>query len=401
MTNTTKTTKLFVGAPNPRALAEIVLRRRVDWNRVAKPEAIIEQALGVKYKELFDPKFKTSPLYIGLREHPEPPKAPEAQKAPDHEQDALTRAKSRTTSQHAQTIQARRASLAYLLRKPVAGDSNTPWHPAGTTWLDPGTFFDEGTEFFDPVQGGLADCWLIAAMAAVAWARPYTFAQRTRATGLNQEDFVDQISIHNDDGTATSIEVTERINMMTSSHAYQWARSSETGEIWPAVYEKAFARWRGHNTTDHPDMTALNYGDCVDASLNLTGLSKTYYDNSNMTGEQIWQTVRGSSLSYRTFNPMTCWTHGTAPAGLDYAAAGVVANHCYTILGWQYVSGTEYVVLRNPWGYHEATLDVLATGPWQAYDKSFWRSVPLNTGGVFAIKADTFKQYWAGFGVVK
>jgi hypothetical protein len=25
----------------------------------------------------------------------------------------------------------------------------------------------------------------------------------------------------------------------------------------------------------------------------------------------------------------------------------------------------------------------------------------VNTAGVFAIKADTFKRYWAGFGVVK
>jgi Calpain family cysteine protease len=55
----------------------------------------------------------------------------------------------------------------------VPNPANTPWNPAGTTWLDPGTFLDEGTEFFDPVQGGLADCWLIAALAAVAWARPY------------------------------------------------------------------------------------------------------------------------------------------------------------------------------------------------------------------------------------
>lgn len=394
-------TKLSIGVPNPRALTEIVLRRRIDWNRVANPEHIVETALGVKYQELFDPKFKTSPLYAGLRENPEPPKPPEGHRDQEPEQDALKRAKARTPAQGTQAIKERRASLAYLLRKPVGGNGATPWNPAGTTWLDPGAFFDEGTEFFDPVQGGLADCWLIAAMAGVAWARPYTIAQRVRATGIHEQDFVDQISIHNDNGTTTSIEVTERINVATSGHTYQWARSSETGEIWPAVYEKAFAKWRGNNTTDQPDMTALNYGDCVDASLNLTGLAKTYYDNSAMTGDQIWQTVRGNSLSYRTFNPMTCWTHGTAPAGLDYAAAGVVANHCYTILGWHYVAGTEYIVLRNPWGFHEAKLDVLATGPWQAFDASFWRPVALNTAGVFAIKADAFKQYWAGFGVVK
>src|SRR5262249_6205730 len=147
----------------------------------------------------------------------------------------------------------------------------------------------------------LADCWLIAALSAVAWARPYSIAQRTRATGVAEEDFVDEIDIHNDDGTTSSVEVTERINLIASNHGYQFARSSEHGEIWPAVYEKAFAKWRGHNTTDHPDMTSVNYGDCVDASFNLTGLAKTYYDNTAMSGDDIWTTVRSNSLSYKTF----------------------------------------------------------------------------------------------------
>lgn len=391
--------KLSIGAPNPRALAEFVLGRRVDWKRVANPDALVERALGMKVDQLLDPKRAESPLYKALHE----PQRPPAMAATEEEQangDALRRTKARDPGETAQNMQLRREMIPYLLRKPVEGGADTPWNPAGTTWLDPGAFFDEGTEFFDPVQGGLADCWLIAAMAAVAWARPYVIAQRTRATGPGQQDFVDEIDIHNDNGTKNAVEATERINVIASNHAFQWARSSEAGEIWPAVYEKAFAKWRGHNNTDQPDMTALNYGDCVDASLNLTGLAKTYFDNSAMTADQIWQTVRANSLSFRTFNPMTCWTFGSAPAGLDYAAAHVVANHCYTILGWAFVANTEYVVLRNPWGYHEATLDVLP-GTWQAFDTSFWRPVALNSGGVFAIKASTFKQYWAGFGVAK
>jgi hypothetical protein len=136
-------------------------------------------------------------------------------------------------------------------------------------------------------------------------------------------------------------------------------------------------------------MTVVNYGDCVDASFNLTGLSKTYFGNGSMSGDDIWTTVRSNSLSYKTFNPMTCWTYGTAPAGLDYASANVVANHCYTILGWDYLNNTKYVVLRNPWGFHEATIDNITGTPWQAFDTSFWRNVTLNTGGVFAMKADT------------
>jgi len=390
------TTNLSLGVPNPRALAELILHRRIDWKRIANPNGIVEQALGVKYSELFDPR--TSPLYIGLRDERAPEKAPEPYK--ETPGDPLKRAKARTAAQTQQAIVARRELLRYYLRRPLVSDGGTPWDPPGSIWADPGAFFDEGTEFFDPVQGGLADCWLIAAMAAVAWARPYTIAQRTRATGLGEEDFVDEIDIHNGGGPTTSVEVTERINVSAPGHAFLWGRSSESGEIWPAVYEKAFAKWRGHYTTDQPDMTALNYGDCVDASFNLTGLGKTYYDNNALTGHDIWQTVRANSLSYRTFNPMTCWTYGAAPAGLDYGAANVVLNHCYTILGWSYAAGVEYVVLRNPWGYHEATLDVLSA-TWQPYDSSFWRPVSLNTAGVFAIKADTFKRYWAGFGVVK
>jgi hypothetical protein len=88
-------------------------------------------------------------------------------------------------------------------------------------------------------------------------------------------------------------------------------------------------------------------------------------------------------------------------SGLVDGSANIVANHCYTILGWDYLNGTEYVVLRNPWGYHEGTIDNVTGTPWQAFDTSFWRTVALNTAGVFAIKADTFRQYFAGFGVVK
>lgn len=391
--------KLNIGAPNPRALAEFVLGRRVDWKRVANPDRLVEQALGMTISELLNPKNSKSPLHIALNTKPPPlPRASEALKPPTG--DALKNAKAHTKAHAEETMAMRRALIPSLLRANTGGDANTPWQPANTAWADPGTFFDEGTEFFDPWQGGLADCWLIAAMSAVAWARPYAIAQRTRATGVGQQDFVDEIDVHNDDGTTTSIEVTERINLQSGSNAYLWACSTEPNEIWPAVYEKAFAKWRGHYTTDEPDMTVLNYGDCVDASLNLTGLAKTYYGNSGMTGNQIWQTVRANSLSYRTFNPMTCWTYGAAPAGLDYGAAHVVANHCYTILGWNYVGNTEYIVLRNPWSFYEATLDI-QPGNWTAYDQSFWRPVTLGTGGVFSIKADTFQKYWAGFGVVK
>jgi hypothetical protein len=35
------------------------------------------------------------------------------------------------------------------------------------TWVDQGTFFHESAEFFDPVQGAVANCYFIASLASV------------------------------------------------------------------------------------------------------------------------------------------------------------------------------------------------------------------------------------------
>ena len=43
-----------------------------------------------------------------------------------------------------------------------------------------GEFFVDGPSATAPVQGGLGDCWLIAAMASVAWTHPELVSERTR-----------------------------------------------------------------------------------------------------------------------------------------------------------------------------------------------------------------------------
>src|SRR5262252_8910613 len=79
--------KFSIGVPNPRALSEIVLGRAIDWTRVVNPNAIVEQALGVKYSELFDPKYKTSPLFAGLRSESAP--TPTTKPLKETDEDAL------------------------------------------------------------------------------------------------------------------------------------------------------------------------------------------------------------------------------------------------------------------------------------------------------------------------
>ena len=221
----------------------------------------------------------------------------------------------------------------------------------------------------------------------------------TRATGTAQQQFTDMIRFYDVDhaNAKVDVEVTEATLVSTSSGSPIYCRSSEPGEIWPAVYEKAFAKWKTGIGGDHPDITATAWGDCARATAELTGLTRHYYDTASRSADELWNIVRANSLSHRTFNPMTAATYGSgeaSPDHVDYADANLVAAHCYSVLGWAYQRGQKYIVLRNPWGNTEATRSILG-GTVSFYDVSWWRPIALaNPDGVFALRADAFKSYF-------
>jgi hypothetical protein len=387
---------------NPYALAELAIGRRVKWKSIPDPEAFVEKTLGAPVERLCAPvpgNLVVSGMAEsqGALEDIHAARGPRVASVKAHAaggplEDMLARL---TPAAQERVIGALTGADASRGRAPAPGGGAPGFTPAGAEWYDPGEFFAEGAEFFDPVQGGLGDCYLISALAAVAWSRPYVIALRQRDTGPDQQGFVDRIDFNS--GGVKSIEVTERVPLMIGTHAWIYARSSEPGEIWPAVYEKAFAKWKTNDATDEPNYGPIAGGWPVQATCELTNFTGVTKTCSAMTADEIWTSVRANSLSYRTFNPMTAWTYCVTPAPVNYAGTGIVGYHAYTILGWAYVNATKYVVLRNPWGQNGPVINSLQ-GSWAAYDQSFWRSVPLNAGGVFAIPADTFKTYYWQFG---
>jgi calpain family cysteine protease len=285
------------------------------------------------------------------------------------------------------------------------------------SWADAGHFFTDAAQFTDPIQGGLADCYFISALASVAWAGPLLIEQRTlpaattatfpSSTALDVITFFDSRGAHD-------IDASELLPQQGGQWIY--AHADDSTELWPGVYEKAFAMWKGNTPSEEPDYSVVNYGDPVAAAAALTGGAPSYYATTDIitipilnikfdliSAAQIWQTVRANSLGMRTIRPMVAWTYpsaSAAPTAIDYGAANLVANHAYSILGWDYQNGNEYIVLRNPWGYYEGTQNVEGAGTWQAWDISYWRQTPLSSAGVFGLRADTFKQYYEGFGSV-
>ena len=412
--------KPLAGVINPYALAELSVGRPINWSRVADPPRLLEETLGVEHDRLFDPAHRAVPYALApereaLEVEPEAwtHRLQELERVVVPEEGRLDL---RTFDENAAALALRRLEVAGVegLRPeaqermaaavvPVQVASNDEeFTPPGAAWIDPGDFFEEGTEFADPVQGSLGDCYFIAALASVAWSRPYTILQRNRATGHSQQEFVNQIAFTRN-GSADSVEVTERVPLRGSNTLY--ARSSEAGEIWPAVYEKAYAKWRTGNDTDKPPYGPLHGGDPVRACCELVeGLRPTSKSTRRESAADLYSFVRQNSLSRRTVNPMTAWTYGRAsdaPDSIQYdAASGIVGWHAYSVFGWDFVRGRRHIVLRNPWGRHEGRVGT-RSGTWVAHETSFWRRVPLDTGGVFSMDADEFKRYFAGIGVAK
>ncbi|MDQ3640654.1 MAG: C2 family cysteine protease [Actinomycetota bacterium] len=441
------------GVINPYALAEQIAGRRIDWKSVPSVPELLEDLLQTPYAELFDPAFG-GPLYTGLqldadlrlqRVH-----SPLLDVAPDTRTNDLDQATGgfgdiRILADLAERFRvkdvgrigvsnaaalvdrlvltiplpekerdsARFERLSRVLTpdlvNTIAFDPERfrkledGWTPPNGSWRDSGRFFNEAAEFFDPIQGAVANCYYIAALSAVAWATPYRINHLARATGLSQERFTNMIRFFKaDSGGALDqeIEVTDTVPV-NAGGATIYCRSSEAGETWPAIYEKAFAKLVTGTTGDHPDITATGWGDCVLATARLNGGTRSGFATASRSGDQIWDIVRANSRSRRTFNPMTAWTYSTGQASekkVVYDDSNIVASHCYTVLGWDWRDGKKYLILRNPWGTTEATVGQLS-GTWLAHDVSFWRPIALaNPDGVFGIEASVFKTYFAGLG---
>lgn len=430
-------TNLNVGAINPFALTEALVGRKIDWTKKDSIE-VMEDALETDYKELFDMKFN-SPIFAGLKLNDknmaEPLKSSEIKirgnndlETPDvsnfktlNELKKVGVKSLNTTAIRSGVLTRGKLNLELeipeldktlsktLLSKPLAaillGKAATSgdWTPENGTWKDVGDFFKDVTEFSDPVQGAIGNCYFIAAVSAIAWADPYLIVHRNRATGTTETDRVNAIQFYSKGGGKDAptklIEVSDKTIVRTSNNLPIYCRSSDPGEIYPALYEKAFAKWILKTNSDKPDITKTAFGDPVKATAQLNNKTPYYYNTSSRTGDQLYSIVRENSMSYKTIHPMTAWTYGS---NKDYTGTNVVGNHAYTVLGWAYKNNKKYIVLRNPWGVTEPAGINTYQGVLSFFDKSFWR--PINTignDGVFAIEANSFQNLFAGLGVAK
>jgi len=262
--------------------------------------------------------------------------------------------------------------------------------------------------FDDPVQGAVGNSWLIAALFSVFWANPSVINRRTQSLdqpGQNQErkKRVFSIKFHDKGGDnnapSGTVDVNYEIPVNNSDYEPIYSRASDGCEIWPMLYEKAFAKWVTGNSSDRPDITQIHSGDPIKAMAQINGKEPQYFFTENHSTHDVLGLVRSCSVNHKTINPMAAYTHAS---GHLFRGSNLVSNHAYSILGWASFGQKQYIILRNPFGVTEPVSVTSYPGLLTQVEPELWPPASLlDRGGVLALEAAAFNEYFHCIGVAK
>jgi hypothetical protein len=383
--------KTIVGVRNPYAVAQLKLGQKIDWQKKTPEEKnqLLEKAFGKPYDQLFDPKFGSS----------------------------LFPASVSAGSSEIQT------------GDPLSCTPNPC--PAMSGFLQlPGVVFKNTARYDDSIQGCLPDCYFIAALCAYAWASNSSSSFQTKISSPNPYNYTFYSPAKDAAGNIIaggvptadpSFDVTDKIPLI-SPETIIYSRSNDYKEIWPSIYEKAFATWvyckKNRITpgpTVNPDYLTICQGNPVTALINITGKPDTSFSTRNLADGISYEKIRTqftAAGSDKTPYPTVAWTYPTAPAGVTYRDDVIVANHSYTVLGVYPkappADDKKYIVLRNTFGQSRGDpktnldpnlpSDAFYTGAWGPINPKL---IGDATDGIFALRDSVFRKYFAGFGWVK
>ncbi|MEW6433768.1 MAG: C2 family cysteine protease [Myxococcota bacterium] len=207
------------------------------------------------------------------------------------------------------------------------------------TWdARPGQLTVDGFGADDPLQGNVGDCYFIASLAAVAKARPDLLAKAvtTNRDGTYTVTFFDQPK-----GATkpTPVAITIDGSFANQRGRLEYAAARETKELWPLIFEKAYAAWKG-------GFDAIEAGMAATALTALTGATPDFFPvTSESKPDELFARIADA-----------CANRGCVVAlskTWDPSERGIVADHAYTLLGVAQKDGQKYVTLRNPWGERE------------------------------------------------
>ncbi len=193
----------------------------------------------------------------------------------------------------------------------------------------------------DVMQGGLGDCYLLASLSAVAQTHPELLKQAitTHRDGTYTVTFYEREDMSKPP-KAEKVTVDGKFAMRQGEFVYAAAR--EPKELWPQIFEKAYAQWKGGFGKTEGGMGA-------DALQALTGATPDFgMITPTMKPDEVYGALKkalaNGGCAVTLSQPFT-------------KTKGIVPDHAYTLLGVEEKGGEKFVKVRNPWGSMEVGAD--------------------------------------------
>ena len=229
-----------------------------------------------------------------------------------------------------------------------------------------GQLFRNGVKGTDPEQNYIGDCYLMAAMSAVAKTHPEVIEQAFKQVG----DGKYEVTLHDLHGKPQKVTIDADLPR-NGWYGYYYARSHDPKELWPALLEKAFAQRAG-------SYGKIEAGVPGDAMTALTGKKSKDLDlrAKGTKPDQVFQEI---DAAVKAGKPITAATLSDASSS-KYTGTNIYSDHTYTVWGTSVENGVQYVHLRNPWGESE----------------------PAGNGkddGIFKLSMDQFMSLYSGVSI--
>ncbi|TFK39591.1 hypothetical protein BDQ12DRAFT_61862 [Crucibulum laeve] len=269
-------------------------------------------------------------------------------------------------------------------------------------------FFVDGADSNDIVQGFLADCWFLSALATMSTAPGLIekfCVERDEQIGVYGFIFFRDgawVTLIIDDMLYTSIPKFDELSLSekklyhNDKEAYNqsarkngkglyFARSGTHGETWVPLIEKAYAKLHGN-------YYALHMGNACEAVEDLTGGVSTLIPAKDIFDiDKFWKDELLKANKDRLFGcSFPDLDKNRSGADLPPSVDGLIGGHSYSVLRAVECKGKRFVVLRNPWGESEWT------GPWSDGSKQWtseWLEALPVLGHVFGDDGQFVMEY--------
>jgi hypothetical protein len=205
-----------------------------------------------------------------------------------------------------------------------------------------GVLVKNGFSGDDVTQKYLGDCYLMAAMAAVARVDPKVIEKAF----TKRSDGTYDVTLYEKKGRGfTPVKVHIDADLPHNDwYHLEYASGRDEKELWPALLEKAFAQRAG-------SYGAIEAGVPGDAMSALTGKPSSMIDlrARGTKPDEVFAQLTKAVAEHRA---ATASTFGES-SNAKYTNTGLYADHAYSVWGTETVGGKQYVQLRNPWGDSE------------------------------------------------